>query len=345
MKSKIISVVMSVYNGEKYLKAAIDSILKQTYRNFEFIIVNDGSNDKTESIILACNDNRIIYIKNSKNLERSRSRNKAIKIAKGKYIAIMDADDISLPTRFEEQVKYMKNNPDVDVCSSWHYFFGESFGTGKSALSHDEIKAKFLFNSALLHAGSLGRKEFFTSLLYDENFSAAEDYHLWVRGIIAGYKYAHIPKVLYGYRIYRSTTSKTLEVTNANECRRLMLNASDYTLSGDEFDAVFHTVDKNSLNVLFKIIQKNKNYFNEVFLVRASFLHFIISMSALSGYKIINILYSFRFIHLCPSLFFSNEYMKFVTKCSFRNKSKLLDFFALKVKRLVSQYQIPKDGK
>jgi len=113
-----VSVVMPVYNGEKYLRESIDSILNQTYTDYEFIIVNDGSNDKTEEIILSYNDNRIRYIKNEKNLQIVKSLNRGIELAKGRYIARMDADDISLPRRFEKQITFMENNLEIGVCGT-----------------------------------------------------------------------------------------------------------------------------------------------------------------------------------------------------------------------------------
>jgi len=97
----LISVIMPVFNGEKYLSLAIESILEQTFTDFEFIIINDGSTDDSEKIILSYQDRRIRYIKNKENLNIGRTLNKGIDLAKGKYIARMDCDDISLPNRFE----------------------------------------------------------------------------------------------------------------------------------------------------------------------------------------------------------------------------------------------------
>ena len=114
----LISVILPAYNAERFLEEAIDSILAQTYKNFELIVLNDGSTDRTEEIILSYNDPRIRYIKNESNLKLIKTLNKGIALARGKYIARMDADDISLPTRFEKEIEFMEIHPDIGVCSS-----------------------------------------------------------------------------------------------------------------------------------------------------------------------------------------------------------------------------------
>ena len=113
----LISIILPVYNAEKYLYKALDSIVNQTYKNLEVICVNDGSTDKSEEIILNFKnkDSRIVYIKNEKNIGLIKTLNKAIDIANGKYIARMDADDISLPERLEKQYNFLKSK-DVDIC-------------------------------------------------------------------------------------------------------------------------------------------------------------------------------------------------------------------------------------
>jgi len=114
-----VSVIMSTHNGLPYLKMAVQSILEQTYKNLEFIIVEDGSKDLSWKYLKKIRDKRIKLIKNSKKLGLAASLNKAIKTAKGKYIARMDADDISLSKRLETQVVFMQKNPTVDICGTW----------------------------------------------------------------------------------------------------------------------------------------------------------------------------------------------------------------------------------
>ncbi|HGF9542707.1 TPA: glycosyltransferase family 2 protein, partial [Acinetobacter baumannii] len=111
----LVSVVLPAYNAELYLKEAIDSVLSQTFTDFELIILNDGSIDRTEEIILSYNDSRIVYVKNEKNLGLIGTLNKGINLAKGKYIARMDADDICLPERFKKQVDFLEKNNEIDL--------------------------------------------------------------------------------------------------------------------------------------------------------------------------------------------------------------------------------------
>lgn len=120
-ESPLISVILPVYNGENYLDKAIESILKQTYTNFELIIINDGSFDNTENIILSYNDKRIRYIKNEKNLKLIKTLNKGISLAKGLYISRMDADDIAIENLFQKQIETFTKDDTVDIVNNSIY--------------------------------------------------------------------------------------------------------------------------------------------------------------------------------------------------------------------------------
>jgi glycosyltransferase involved in cell wall biosynthesis len=119
-----ISVIMSAYNAEKYIRQAIGSILSQTMGDFEFFIVNDASTDSTAEIISSFNDRRIIRIENKINKGIAASANACMDAAKGEYIARMDADDISMPQRFKRQADFLDNNPETSMCGSWIKTFG-----------------------------------------------------------------------------------------------------------------------------------------------------------------------------------------------------------------------------
>jgi len=129
MRNPKISVVMTTYREpEEYLRKSIESILNQTFEDFEFIIVlDDPNNERNEKLIeeYAKKDNRIVFLKNERNLGRGASRNRAIDIAKGKYIAIIDADDIALPERLEKQFNFLEENEDVDLLFTWAYWIDE----------------------------------------------------------------------------------------------------------------------------------------------------------------------------------------------------------------------------
>lgn len=117
---------MPVYNAEKFLKPAIESILNQTFSDFELIIIDDNSNDKTADIIKSYNDNRIKHIVNPNRIGFTNSLNQGLKIAQGDYIARMDADDISDPERFSKEIEFLENNPDIGVCGSWMKIIDEN---------------------------------------------------------------------------------------------------------------------------------------------------------------------------------------------------------------------------
>ena len=178
-----ISVVMPAYNAEKYIGQAIESILNQTYSNFEFIIINDGSNDKTKEVILSYKDDRIIYLENERNSGIVVTLNKGLEKANGEYIARMDADDIAEPNRFEKQIKYLDKNIEIDVLGSGICTFGENIKSKKRLFTTnaDQLKAELIFSSCIAHPTVMIRKNILEkyNLKYDLNFAGAEDYCLW----------------------------------------------------------------------------------------------------------------------------------------------------------------------
>jgi len=267
MKDPVISVVMPVYNGEKYLKECIDSILKQTFTNFEFIIVNDGSTDKTEEIILAHKDNRIVYLKNETNLKIVKSLNKGISVSRGVYIARMDADDISLPSRFERQIQFMDANQNVDVCGSWAETIEKRSRILKMPVTCMEIKLQMLSGPALIHPSVLGKKSFFINFQYRDDYIAAEDYDLWVRGI-DNFCYANIPSILFRYRVHGGQTDKvngTMQRNVVNQIRgrylkRFFLNINDRDVF--LFNRIMNKEFKgreDALELFHKILNDNKD--------------------------------------------------------------------------------------
>lgn len=178
-----VSVVMPVYNGEKYLRDAIDSILNQTYKDYEFIIINDGSTDKTEDIILSYHDSRIVYLKNEVNSKIVVTLNKGLDYASGEYIVRMDADDISMPERIEKQVQYMDKHSDIAVLGTAIKIFGDNTSEQVRTFSTKPhvLKVDLLFASCIAHPTVIMRKKILDQLglRYDENFVGIEDYHLW----------------------------------------------------------------------------------------------------------------------------------------------------------------------
>ena len=215
-----ISVVMSSYNRKDYVKEAIESILNQTYKDFEFIIIDDCSTDGTRDIIekYAQNDKRIIFIKNDKNMDYNFNFRKGFEIAKGKYIARMDDDDISLPNRFEKQVEFMEQNPDITVLGT----FIETFGNSCAKSWVDESDSDVLnilmnFYNPMCHPSVMIRNSFLKkhNLNYSPDALYAEEYDLWKNIIFKGGKLANLPEILVNYRTHDkqvSTKSKTSKI-------------------------------------------------------------------------------------------------------------------------------------
>jgi glycosyltransferase involved in cell wall biosynthesis len=210
----LVTVVMSVFNAELYLVEAIESILNQTYKNFEFIIINDGSSDSSLEIINKYSDvDRRIRLISRENKGLPFSLNEALSLANGCYIARMDADDISLPNRLIEQVYFMEENPEIGISGSWAEVFRD--GVTKSILKHPKndasLRVKLLFSVCFVHPSVMIRKSVLSKheLTYDESYVTAQDYELW--GRISKYtKMGNIQKVLLRYReVADSLTLKT----------------------------------------------------------------------------------------------------------------------------------------
>lgn len=222
-----ISVLMPVYNTEEiFLKEAIESILNQTYKDFEFIIINDGSTNNAEDVILSYNDERINYIKNEKNLGLIKTLNKGLNLAKGEYIARMDSDDISLPERFEKQVKFLDENPEIGVLGTWFKCF-PSNRIVKTYTEHKDIKESMLVSSNNIgHPTVMIRnsviKEF--NAKYDENSLYVEDYALWLF-LINKVKFGNIGEILLDYRMHKDSICKTNTIPQSLNCAKIMFMA------------------------------------------------------------------------------------------------------------------------
>lgn len=210
MNNPKVSVIMSVYNGMPYLKEAVKSILNQTYKNLEFIIVNDASADSSWEYLKSLKDKRIKLIKNKKNLGLAKSLNIALRQAQGDFIARMDADDISLPRRFQEQLKFLVKHPAIDICGSWVDLIDEKgriIGEKKFPLKDEEIKRVLVRFNPMIHPTSMGKKSFFTQLQgYREEYDGAEDYDLLMRAM-KKFKMSNIAKKLLFRRLQRNRRS------------------------------------------------------------------------------------------------------------------------------------------
>jgi glycosyltransferase involved in cell wall biosynthesis len=233
----LVSIIMSTYNAGDYLREAIESILRQTYKNFEFIVINDGSTDHTESILSSYNDSRLKVI-NQEREGLTKSLNKGIKMSKGEYIARQDADDISLPRRIEVQVKFLNANPEIALVGTFircmdskgrnlkTFIIGEDpalFGKSLLDLSKelggivaligrtpDEVKDLLRKGrNCIMHGTVMFRREILQTIgMYEERFHVAQDYEFWLRAS-NHFKLTNIGEVLYKIRFHKERLSES----------------------------------------------------------------------------------------------------------------------------------------
>jgi glycosyltransferase involved in cell wall biosynthesis len=199
-----VTVLMSVYNGERFLREAMESILEQTFSDFEFLIIDDGSTDSTPDIVRSFSDARIKLVRNERNMGMAFSWNRGLAIAKGEYIARMDADDVSLPERLKKQVAFMDAYSDVGICGSWVETFGTQCVTPWHPPVEDGIiRGEHIFHSDMCHPSVIFRKALFEEkkLSFDANMFPAEDYDLWVKAS-KFMRLANIPERLLLYRVH-----------------------------------------------------------------------------------------------------------------------------------------------
>lgn len=206
-----VSVVMPVFNGEAFLREALDSIIVQTFTDWEFIIINEfGSNAATTGILqeYELKDSRIQIIQNQAYLGIARSLNTGIRFARGEYIARMDADDLAYPDRFKKQIDFLEKNPEVGICGTWQKHRGRRGAwIHQPPAGQQELAASLLFSCEVCHSTVMMRRETLIQhgLFYNESY-AAEDFELWGRAI-AVTALANLPEVLGEYRYGNTLTT------------------------------------------------------------------------------------------------------------------------------------------
>jgi glycosyltransferase involved in cell wall biosynthesis len=205
----LVSVIMPAYNAEKYIAEAMHSILNQTYTNIELIVFDDGSSDQTRHVINQLHDDRIIKVLSDQNRGVVYARNAMIDLAKGKYIALMDADDISDPSRLEKQVNSLEAG-ECDLCGSAHWSLNEDLKVRKKSkdkFSDADLRALLAVYCSLCNSTVTARAEMFKRFKYDTSILTSEDYYLWVQMAAAGYRFKNLKERLVTYRLYSAQTS------------------------------------------------------------------------------------------------------------------------------------------
>ena len=200
-----VTVLMSAYNAERYIAEAVDSVLAQTFLDFEFLIFEDGSKDSTLSILKSYPDSRIRLVENETNLGLTRNLERGMQMARGEFVARMDADDICMPHRLASQLNYFSTHPEVSVLGSAVTFYGKGREkvVGYQPLEHDEIKCALLYGFTMLHPSVMLRKTDFDrhGLNYDPMFKVSQDHDLWVRAI-RKVKFANLREPLLDLRVH-----------------------------------------------------------------------------------------------------------------------------------------------
>ena len=238
----IVSILLPVYKTAQFLQEALDSLLSQTFTDYEIIVLNDCSPDNAEEILDQYDDPRIVRYLGPQNQGLANILNVGINMARGRFIARMDSDDISLPERLATQVNYLKTHPDIDLCSCGMRLFGAKDGTWVRQSDPEQVKITALFFSPILHASSVWRKESFEKydLRFRQGMVPAEDYDLWCRALEKGLKLVNIPDCLYLYRIRPNQATENTERTSCKEIeiKKEFLNALYPTLKEVDLDSI-----------------------------------------------------------------------------------------------------------
>lgn len=293
-----ISVVMPVYNCEDYVEEAIRSILDQTFYDFEFIIIDDGSTDRSFEIVRQFNDKRIRLNEYSENRGNYSCRNAGLKLARGKYICVMDADDISEPDRLKKQFQFMENNPDIGICGSFIKNI-PSNSTPRFITDSDQLKVAFLSNNYCSHPSLIMKKEFLDkyNLRYNEDFIYSADFDLCARAL-RFLKVQNIPDVLLQYRRHpgQISSAKYKEQQRYADVIRInqLIDNLDFTLK--EIPVLLHLKLMKRQHLLFRYKPKAEQWVMR-----------ILEKNDTIGYYNQKILKEFLFYCISASLIFSNQ--------------------------------------
>ena len=292
-KQALVSVIMSVYNEkEKWLMQAIESILKQSYKNIEFIIILDNPDNKKLNDIIKfyCKkDDRVCYFKNEKNIGLVKSLNSALSYAKGDFIARMDADDISMPDRFEKQMNYLNEHPDIDLigarCINIDEEGTELYGDGVIPGDMKLIKSCLANVDFINHPTWFFRKECSDKNKGYREITCAEDYDFLLRLITNGFKLANTNEFLVRYRIRSSGISQSNSLQQLLYSKHVVKMYKDRVKYGHENESVEHLknikIDANqekryslALERLNKSkLYKKKNEFYRIYLILKSYMY------------------------------------------------------------------------
>lgn len=230
----LVTVLLPVYNGERFLADAINSVLRQTFTDFELLVVDDGSTDGSAGIAESYRDPRIRVVRNENRLKLSGALNRGLDSAVGTYVARMDADDICVPERLRIQTGFMDSHPEIGMSGGWVRAFGDHPSSGTTfqfPLASEEIRASLLFDNPFAHPSVIFRKSLFDKfdLRFDGTYYPAEDRELWIRAL-EHFPAANIPRVLLQYRLHPG--SMTLSGTPEMDAQALRMLGPEFSKLG-----------------------------------------------------------------------------------------------------------------
>ena len=263
-----ISILMSVYNGEEFIEDAVNSVIQQTLKSWELLIVDDCSTDHTLDIIKQFDDDRIIIIKNDEQKGLTANLCKMKQLARGKYIARLDADDLCRSDRLEKQYNYLEQHSDVDLVCSYAEIIGDGKGLIKPPVDNEDIKARLLFYSPIVHSSIMMRN---SDLFYDESFKRSQDYDLWDRMVHSGRVFGTIPEPLVCFRYHKgqiSNTGSESQAYYANKVRSRALGRLGIDLSAEEAEAYYNFLNKNDVEdteqfrLVFDVLSRIENSYS-----------------------------------------------------------------------------------
>ncbi len=248
-----VSVLMSVYNGQRYLEQAVQSVLNQEFSDFEFLVFDDASTDQSRQILEQCSkqDGRVKVHVNTSNFGLTRSLNQGITLAKGEFVARIDADDLALPGRLARQAEYLNHQQSCAVVGSVAQLIdasGQQHGVTET-FSHGALAAQLFFFNSITHSSVMFRRKVILGLGgYDEQFTRAQDYDLWLRCLAGGHRVELLPDVLTSHRQHDHRVTAT-QADNMEHYRRLALKRGwrdivDIDVS-DEFLEIQHRLLMN----------------------------------------------------------------------------------------------------
>ena len=220
-----VSVIMPLYNAEPFVEKAISSILNQTFKNFELLVLDDNSTDNSVKVVSRFNDERLHLIRNEKNLGVGPTLNRGVEISRGTYLARMDADDLAHPERLTIQCRYLDQHPEISLVGTDIIrvdIQGKPMeGQFRNPHSWGKIKWHMYLNCCIAHPTIMMRKEFF-DISGNYQLSFAEDYLLWLTAIRKGLKICNLPQTLLDYRIHSKSISASKFTQQINSCGEIL---------------------------------------------------------------------------------------------------------------------------